>query len=79
MDLVQLMVKLFNLDFKDDDPIGLDSKIKFIMHDVDASRVNINLHLTSFNKAASDQLKCIKFESFVEKVAECEKAFGKRK
>jgi hypothetical protein len=45
------MVKLFNLELKNDDPMDLASKIKAIMHDIDAIRVKIDLPLTVFIKA----------------------------
>jgi len=85
------MVKLFNLELKEDDPMDLDSEIKYIMHGIDATRVNIYLPLIAFIKAlyptyshyleslqSSGQMKSIKFDTFVEKVVECEKSFGKK-
>jgi hypothetical protein len=91
LELIQLMVKLFNLELKNDDPMALASEIKAIMHDIDATGVKIDLPLTSFIKAlyptyshyleslqASGQMKSITFDKLVEKVAEREKAFGKK-
>jgi hypothetical protein len=85
------MVKLFNLELKNDDPMDLASEIKSIMHDIDATRVKIDLPLTTFIKAlyptyshyleslqASGQMKSITFDKLVEKVAEHEKSFGKK-
>jgi hypothetical protein len=89
LELIQLMVKLFNLELKNDDPMDLASEIKAIMHDIEATGVKIDLPLTTFIKAlyptyshyleslqASGQMKSITFDKLVEKVAECEKAFG---
>jgi hypothetical protein len=47
LELIQLMVKLFNLELKNDDPMALASEIKAIMHDIDATRVKIDLPLTT--------------------------------
>jgi hypothetical protein len=38
LELVQLLVKLFNLELKNDDPMDLDFEIKVIIHDIDAIR-----------------------------------------
>jgi hypothetical protein len=83
------MLKLFNLELKNDDPMALPLEIKAIMHDIKPTRVNIDLPLTSFIKALystyshyleslqeSGQMKSITFKKLVEKVAECEKAFS---
>jgi hypothetical protein len=91
LELIQLMVKLFNLELKNDDPMALASEIKAIMHDIEATGVKIDLPLTTFIKAlyptyshyleslqASGQMKSITFDKLVEKVAEREKAFGKK-
>jgi hypothetical protein len=61
------------------------------MHDIEATGVNIDLPLMAFIKAlyptyshyleslqASGQMKSITFDKLVEKVAEHEKAFGKK-
>jgi hypothetical protein len=40
-EIIQLMVKLFNLELKSDNPMSLASKIESIMHDIDATRVKI--------------------------------------
>jgi hypothetical protein len=91
LELIQLMVKLFNLKLKNDDPMDLDYEIKSIMHDIDVTGVKTNLPLTAFNKSlyptyshyleslqASGQIKSITFDKLVEKVAEHEKAFGNK-
>lgn len=42
LELVQLLVKIFNLELEDDD--GLNSEIRAIMHGIDASEVNTFLY-----------------------------------
>jgi hypothetical protein len=82
LELIQLLVKLFNLKLMNDDPMDLASEIKAIMHCIDATVVKIEISLTSFIKAlyptyswyleslqASDQMKSITFDTLVEKVA----------
>jgi len=84
-------VKLFNLELKNDDPMALASEMKAIMHDIDATRVKIDLPLIVFIKSlyptyyhylgslqASGQMKSITFDNFVEKVVEREKSFGNK-
>jgi hypothetical protein len=84
------MVNLFNLELKNDDPMALALEIKAIMHDIEATRVKIDIPLTTFIKAlyptyshyfeslqVSGQMKSITFDKLVEKVAKREKAFGK--
>jgi hypothetical protein len=91
LELIQLLVKFFNLELKDDDPMALAFEIKAIMHNIDATGVKIDIPLTTFIKAlyltyshyleslqASGQMKSITFDSLVEKVEEHEKAFGKK-
>jgi hypothetical protein len=91
LELIQLMVNLFNLELKNDDSITLDFEIKAIMHDIDVTGVNIELPLITFIKAlyptyshyleslqASGQMKSITFDTLVEKVAKREKRFGKK-
>lgn len=92
LEVVQLMVKLINLELKDDDPLSLASKIRAIMYGVDATIVKINIPLRTFVKAlyptyshflesvqASVQLKAITFDILVEKFAEQDKYFEKGK
>ena len=70
--------------------MDLSYEIKSIMHEIDSTGVNIDIHLMNFIKAlyptyyhyfeslqASGQMKSITFDSFVEKFIECEKDFGK--
>jgi hypothetical protein len=85
------MVKLVNLDLKNDDPMALASEIKAIMHDIVVTRVNINLTFIVFIKSlyptyyhyleslqASGKMKSITFDKLVEKVVEHEKSFGNK-
>jgi len=51
LELIQLLVKLFNLELKDDDPMELVQKIKAIMHVIDAIGVEIDLPLAAFIEA----------------------------
>ena len=91
LELIQLLVKVFNLELKNDDPMDLSSEIKTIMHQIDAIRVKICIPLTTFIKAlyptyshyleslqASGQMKSITFDKPMEKVAKREKSFGKK-
>jgi hypothetical protein len=84
------MLKLFNLELKNDDPTALASEITTIMHDIEATRAKIDLPLTTFIKAlyptyshyleslqASNQMKSMTFQKLVKKVVDNEKAFGK--
>jgi hypothetical protein len=80
LELIQLMLKLFNLELKNDDPMALVLEIKAIMHDIEATGVKIDLPLMTFIKAlyptyshyleslqASGQMKSITFDKLVEK------------
>jgi hypothetical protein len=51
LELIQLLVKLFNLELKNDDPMDLASEIKAILHDIDATGVKIDIPLIAFIKA----------------------------
>ena len=75
----------------DNDPLKLASEIKAINHEIECTGVNVDLPLTAFIKAlypsyshyleslqASGQLKDIDFDKLVGKIAEREKAFGKK-
>jgi len=92
LQVVQLMIKLFNLELKDDDPLALDSEIRAIMHDIEAIGVKIDVLLANFVKAlyptyshyleslqASGKLEDISFDSLMKKFDESEKYFGKIK
>jgi hypothetical protein len=91
LELVQVLVKRFNLELKNDDPMALASKIKAIMHDNYSIRVNIGIPFIDFIKSlypkyshyhesleASGQMKSITFHTLVEKVTKCEKSFGNK-
>ena len=39
LELIQLLLKLFNLELKDNDPMAMASKINYIFHDIDAVRI----------------------------------------
>ena len=71
--------------------MDLSYEIKSIMHEIYSAGVNIDIHLTTFIKAlyptyshyleslqASDHTKSMTFQKLVQKVADCEKAFGKK-
>jgi hypothetical protein len=91
LELIQLLVKLFNLELKKDESMTLDYEIKATMHDIDVTGVKIGIPLTTFIKAlyptyshyleplqASGEIKSIMFDTLVEKFAEHEKSFGKK-
>lgn len=91
LEVVQLMIKLFNLELKNDDPIDLASEVRSIMHDIKATSVEIDIPLIAHVKAlyptyshyleslkASGNLKEITFDSLKKKFVEREKAFGKK-
>jgi hypothetical protein len=48
LELIQLLINLFNLEMKDNNPMALASKIKVIIHKVDAIGVNIDISLMAF-------------------------------
>ena len=91
LEVVQLMIKLFSLELKNDDPLALASEVRSIMHDIKNTGVEIDLPLISYVKAlyptysqyleslqASGNLKEITFESLEKKIAEREKYFWKK-
>ena len=45
LELIQLLMKLFNLELKDNNPRKLDYEIRAIFHDIDATSVINLLHL----------------------------------
>lgn len=51
LELVQLLVNLFNLKLEDYDPMSLAFEIKAIMHDIDAIDVKMDTPLIMFIKA----------------------------
>lgn len=87
LEIIQLLLKLFNLDMKEN---HMASEIKVIFHDIEATSVKLDLQLFAFVKAlhhayshyleslqASGKLKDIIFDKLVNKNVEREKAFGK--
>ena len=85
LDLIQLLLKLFNLELKENDPIVVAPKIKDIMYGV-----KVYLPLNTFIKViyltyshcleplqASGWLEDLKFDTLVEKNVETEKILWK--
>lgn len=92
LEVVQLMIKLFTLELKNNDPLALASEVKSIMHDINSTKVELDIPLIAFLKALyptysnyleslqeNGNLKDITFDSLVKKFAEREKTFGKKK
>lgn len=76
---------------KDDDPMVLILDIREIMHDINSTSINIGISLAYLIKVlyptysnyieslqASGNLKSLTFYTLVDKIAECEKEFGKK-
>ena len=91
LEVIQLLMNLFNLELKDNDPIKLAYEIRAIFHDIDATSVKVGIQLTTFTKSfypsynhclespqANIQMKATTFEKHVEKIIEREKAFEKK-
>lgn len=89
--IIQLLLKLFNLEMKDNDPLKSSCEVKFIFHDIKATRIKVDLQLLAFIKffqpvysnyleslQAGGKLKDITFDKLVRKIAEREKSFGKK-
>ena len=77
------MIKLLSLELKNDDPLALASKVRYIMHDFKNIGVEIDIHLIAYFKElypiysdylesfeASGNLKEITFDSLEKKFAE---------
>ena len=90
LEIIQLLMKLFHLELKDNDPMKLASKIRAIFHDIDATGVKVDIQINAFIKAlyptythyleslqASGQMKAMTFETLVEKIVERAKTFWK--
>eukprot|EP00253_Pinus_taeda_P034253 PITA_34253 len=90
-EVIQLMIKLFTLELQNNDLLALASEVKSIMHDIKATKVELNIPLITFLKAlyptysnyleslqANGNLKDITFDSLVKKIAKREKDFGKK-
>ena len=80
LEVVQLMIKLFSLELKNDDPLALASEVRSIMHDIKTTGVQINIPLIAYVKAiyptysnylesfqANGNLKEATFDSLVNK------------
>ena len=50
LELVQLLLKLFNLELNDNDTMAVAYEINAIMHEIDAISVKVDLPLTAFIK-----------------------------
>lgn len=85
------MIKLFTLELKNNDPLALASELMSIMHDINSTKVELDIPLIAFLKAlyptyskyleslqANGNLKDITFDSLVKKFVEREKAFGNK-
>ena len=85
------MIKLFNAQLRDNDPIDLALEIKSMTHQIDATSVKVYIALITFIKylyptylhylestKVGHQMKLLNFETLVEKIAEHEKAFGEK-
>jgi hypothetical protein len=49
--IIQLLMKLFNLELKDNNPMKLASEIRALFDDIDSTGVKVDLQLTTFIKA----------------------------
>lgn len=91
LEVVQLMIKLFSLELKNDDPLPLASKVRSIIHDIKTIGVQIDIPLISYVKTlyltyskyleslqASGNLKEITFDSLENKFAKRENDFWKK-
>ena len=50
LEFIQLMIKLFSLELKSDDPLSLTSEVRSIMHDIKSCGVEIYIPLISYVK-----------------------------
>ena len=86
-----MMIKLFTVELKNDDPLALALEVRSIMHDINTTGVEIDIPLIAYVKAlyptyshyleslqASGNLKEITFDSLEKKFAKTEKAFEKK-
>ena len=51
LEIIQLLMKLFNLELKDNDPMKIAYDIRVIFHDIDATGVKFDIQLTTFIEA----------------------------
>ena len=91
MEIIQLMLKLFSLELKDNDPVLDASENWAIMHKIQASSMELELPLATFVNSlylthsnyleslkASDKFKELTFDNLEEKIADIEKVFRKK-
>ena len=91
MEVIQLMLKFFDLEVKDNDPMLVASEIRAIMHKIQAYGMKPDLPLAAFVKSlylthsnyleslqASDKFKDLTFDSMVEKIVYRHKSFGNK-
>lgn len=50
LEVVQLLIKLFNFELKNDDPLALASKVRSRIHDIKVTSVEIDIPLISYVK-----------------------------
>ena len=50
IEIIQLLIKLFTLELKDNDPMKLAYEIRAIFHDIDATGVKVDIQLIAFIK-----------------------------
>jgi len=50
LEVVQLMIKLFTLKLKNNDPLALASEVKSIMHDIKSTKVELDIPLLLFSR-----------------------------
>ena len=50
LEVVQLLIKLFSLELKNDDPLALASEVRLIMHDIKTTGVQIDIPLIAYVK-----------------------------
>ena len=51
LEVVQLMIKLFSLELKNDDPLALASEVRSIMHDIKSTGADVDISLIAYVKA----------------------------
>jgi len=51
LEVVQLMIKLFTLELQNNDPLAFASEVKSIMHDIQATKIYLDIPLIAFLKA----------------------------
>lgn len=92
LEIIQLLLKLFNLEMKDNDPLKSASEIKTSFHDIEAIGIKVDLQLIAFIKVlhpvysnyleslqVSGKLKDITFDKLVCKIAKREKSLGRKR